>query len=66
MTTVAECSTIEEAMVLRSLLADCGVAASVPDELSVPYRGMTSPGFRVQVDDDDAETARSILKESSP
>jgi hypothetical protein len=61
MTTVAECSSAEEAMVLRSVLADCGVPAFLPDELTVTYRGMTSPGFRLQVADEDAETARTIL-----
>jgi hypothetical protein len=66
MTTVAECSSTDEAMVLRSLLADCGIAAFVPDELTVTYRGMVSPGIRVQVADEDAETARSILEGRSP
>jgi len=61
MTTVAECSSTDEAMVIRSLLADSGVNAFVPDELTVTYRGMTQPSIRVQVADEDAETARSII-----
>jgi len=61
MTTVAECSSTDEAMVVKSLLADCGIEAFVPDELSVPYRGMAGPAIRVQVDDDDAQEAREIL-----
>jgi hypothetical protein len=60
MTTVAECATIEQAAVLRSLLADCGVAAYLPDELTVTYRGTVS-SLRVQVADEDAESARRIL-----
>jgi hypothetical protein len=61
MTTVAECGTIEQAAVLRSLLADCGVAAYLPDELAVTYRGTVS-SLRVQVADEDAESARRILE----
>ena len=66
MTTVAECSTTDEAMLLRSLLADCGIAAFVPDELTVTYRGLVGPGIRVQVADEDAETARSIIERREP
>jgi len=65
-TTVAECSTTDEAMLLRSLLADCGIAAFVPDELTVTYRGLVGPGIRVQVADEDAETARSIIERREP
>jgi hypothetical protein len=60
MTTVAECADMEQAEVLRSLLADCGVAAYLPDELAVQFRG-TLGGHRVQVEDEDAEAARKIL-----
>jgi hypothetical protein len=66
MTTVAECSSTDEAMLLRSLLADCGIAAFVPDELTVTYRGLVGPGVRVQVADEDAETARSIIEGREP
>jgi thiamine monophosphate synthase len=65
MTTVAECATIEQAEVLRSLLADSGVAAFLPDELTVQYRGNLG-GIRVQVPDEDAETARKILAAREP
>jgi hypothetical protein len=58
--TVAECSSVDEAMLLRSLLEDSGVHASVPDELTVTYRGQAG-GIRLQVADEDAETAAGIL-----
>jgi len=60
MTTIAECVSIEQAAVLRSLLADCGIAAYLPDELTVTFRGTVS-SLRVQVADEDAEAARRIL-----
>ena len=62
MTTVAECSTNEEAMVLQSLLGDCGLAAFLPDDMGVMYKG-PGPVIRVQVADEDAETALSILRD---
>lgn len=64
MTTVAECANIEEAEVLRALLADCGVAAYLPDELTVQFRGVLG-SIRVQVEDEDAEKARKILAAGS-
>lgn len=66
MTTVAECSSTEEVMVLRSLLADCGIAGFVADEMSVTYRGLAGSGVRVQVADEDAGTARSIIEGRQP
>ena len=60
MTNVAECSSVDEALVLRSLLEDCGIQAYVPDELTVTYRGQPG-GFRLQVADEDAEAAKKIL-----
>jgi hypothetical protein len=65
MTTVAECSSADEALVLQSLLAGCGVASYLPDDLKVTYRGM-GPGVRLQVDDEDAETARAVLANKEP
>jgi hypothetical protein len=65
MTTIAECSSVDEAMVLRSLLADSGISAFVPDELTVPFRGSIGP-VRLQVEDEDAEAARSVLSEGGP
>jgi hypothetical protein len=60
MTTVAECSSADEALVLQSLLADCGVQAYLPDALAMSYPPIVG-GFRVQVADEDAKSARSIL-----
>ena len=60
MTTVAECVNAEQAEVLRSLLADCGIAAFLPDERTVSYPP-TLGGIRVQVADGDAEAARKVL-----
>ncbi|HXN35219.1 MAG TPA: DUF2007 domain-containing protein [Opitutaceae bacterium] len=60
MKTVAECSSVDEALLLRSLLEDCGVRSSVPDELTVPFRGQAG-GVRLQVADEDAETAARII-----
>jgi hypothetical protein len=65
MTTVAECSSVEEAEVLRSLLADCGVAAFLPDALTVSYPPIVG-GIRVQVADGDAESARAIVAGKPP
>jgi hypothetical protein len=65
MTTVAECANAEEAGVLRSLLADCGVEAFLPDELTVSYPPIVG-GVRVQVADEDAESARKILAGKEP
>jgi hypothetical protein len=60
MKTVAECSSPDEALVLQSLLADCGVEAFLPDALAVSYPPSVG-SVRVQVADEDAEEALSIL-----
>jgi hypothetical protein len=60
MTTVAECSSVDEALMLRSLLEDCSVRAYVPDELTVTFRGQAG-GVRLQVENEDVETARKII-----
>jgi hypothetical protein len=60
MKTVAECPTSDEARLVQSLLASFGLSAYLPDELSVAYPPIVS-GVRVQVADEDAESARSIL-----
>jgi Putative prokaryotic signal transducing protein len=59
-TTVAECSSVDEALMLRSLLEDSGVKAYVPDELTVTFRGQLG-SVRLQVEDEDVETARGII-----
>jgi hypothetical protein len=65
MKTVAECSTADEALVVQSLLADCGVAAFLPDERLVSYPP-TLGSLRVQVADEDEEAARAILADKAP
>jgi hypothetical protein len=65
MTTIAQCSSIDEALVLRSVLAGSGIAAFLPDELTAntypPVLFANARGFRVQVEDEDAEPARRVL-----
>jgi hypothetical protein len=61
MKTVAECANVDEALLLRSLLADCGIQSFVPDELSVTYRGQLG-SIRLQVADADADAAAKILE----
>jgi hypothetical protein len=63
--TVAECSSFEQAELLRSLLASCGIAGYLPEELSVTYRGVLD-SFRVQVAEADAAAARAVLAENAP
>jgi hypothetical protein len=65
MTTVAECADSDQAEVVRALLADCGVAAYTPDKLTVSYPPIVG-GVRVQVADEDAESARNILAAKGP
>jgi len=50
---------------LRSLLEDSGVKAYVPDELTVTFRGQAG-GVRLQVADEDVETAKTILAAAKP
>jgi succinyl-CoA synthetase beta subunit len=58
--TVAECSSVDEALLLRSMLEGCGVKSYVPDELTVTFRGQAG-GVRLQVEDEDAEAALRII-----
>jgi hypothetical protein len=60
MKTVATCASVDEALMLRSLLEGSGIKAFVPDELTVTYRGQAS-GVRLQVEDEDAETAQNMI-----
>ena len=63
MKTVATCSSLDEALLLRSLLADSGIESFVPEELTVTFRGQVG-GFSVQVADADAEGATKVLAEA--
>lgn len=60
MTTVAECSSVDEALLLRSLLEDCGIRSYVPEELTVTYLGQAG-GIHLQVAEEDLEEAKKIL-----
>jgi hypothetical protein len=67
MTTVAHCTSIDHAFLLRSLLEDCGIAAFVPDELNVqlqPFLFSPLNNIRLQVADENIEAARAILTEN--
>jgi len=67
MTTVANCASIDHALLLRSLLEGCGVPAFVPDELNAqnqPFLFSSASNIRVQVADENAVTARAILTEN--
>ena len=63
MITVAECASVDEALVLRSLLSDSGINSYVPEELTVTYLGQTG-GFRLQVAEEDAEAAAKVLADA--
>ena len=64
MITVAQCSSIDEALMLKSVLEGNGITAYVPDELTAqtapPYM-FAGSGVRVQVEDEAAETALALL-----
>lgn len=65
MTTIAQCFSIDEALVLRSVLAGSGISAFLPDELTAGVYPSAlfsnASGFRVQVEDEDAASARRVL-----
>jgi len=65
MTTIAQCFSVDEALLLRSVLAGSGIAAYVPDELTAstaPQALVSNPnGFRVQVEDEDVPAAQAVL-----
>lgn len=65
MKTVATCSNPAEAMLLKSLLEANNITAYVPDELtaqSAPH--FSGSGLHIQVDDENADTARKLLEEA--
>ncbi len=65
MITVAHCGSIDEALVLKSVLEGNGIAAFVPDEFTAqnapPYMFAAGAGVRVQVEDEQAETALALI-----
>jgi hypothetical protein len=63
MTTIATCSTIAEAELLKSVLDSAGIAAFLP-EATTAYTApqlVFASGLRLQVEDEDAATARKVL-----
>ena len=67
MTTIATCSNIAEAQLLKSLLDDSGITVFLPDEMTAntaPHFLFAS-GLRVQVEDEDVVEARGILAAAS-
>jgi hypothetical protein len=64
MTTVANCTLLAEAQVIRATLESMGLAVHIPDEFTVetaPHWALAIGGVRVQVADEDAASAREIL-----
>ena len=69
MITIAKCSSVDEALLLKSLLAGNGIEALVPDEFTAqnaPPYVFANSGVRVQVNEADAETARELIKPATP
>lgn len=68
MVTVAQCPSVDEALMLKSVLAGSGITAFVPDELTAqtapPYLFASGTGVRVQVAEEDAETALALIAET--
>ena len=63
MTTIATCSTIAEAELLKSVLDSAGIAAFLP-EATTAYTApqlVFASGLRLQVEDEDAATGRKVL-----
>ncbi len=66
MTTVANLGTLDEAMILRSMLEADGIPVLLPDEYSLQNEGFGSfalGGVRVQVPEDFADRAAEIVAE---
>lgn len=65
MTTIAHCNTVDEALLLRSVLEGSGIPAFVPDELiaqTAPQNLFASvTRVRVQVADEHAKAARDTM-----
>jgi hypothetical protein len=65
MVTVAQCGSIDEALLLKSLLEGSGIPAWVPDELTAqtapPYMFASGSGVRLQVEDEQAESALALI-----
>lgn len=63
MITLRTCSGLEEAEVIKSVLAGSGVESFVPDENTVLWSNAIG-GIRVQVDEADVDRANEVLRQS--
>ena len=63
MTTLRTCSELEEAELIKSVLAGSGVEAFLPDEKSALWSNALG-GYRVEVEDEDVERANDVLKQA--
>lgn len=65
MITVAECSSVDEAQLVKAMLAASGIDATLPDEFTA--QNLTplifAGGIKVQVAEEDAETALALIAE---
>lgn len=63
MTTLATCSNLAEAQLLRALLGGSGIKAYLPDELTANAapQFLFASGIRLQVEDEDTAEARRII-----
>ena len=70
MTTLATCSLLIQAQLMRSALEGSGITALIPDELTVLSSGeayaLAIGGIRVQVADEDLDAARAVLASLPP
>ena len=67
MKTIANCINLDEAQSFKMMLDSAGIPSFLPDEASAgiaPHLFMTSSGVRVQVADENAEEAKSIIQQS--
>jgi hypothetical protein len=66
MTTIANCSDMNEALGLQMLLESAGIPSFIPDETMAavaPHHFLTTSGVRLQVADEDMIEAQKIIAE---
>ena len=68
MTTIAQSDNVQEALFFKSLLESNGITAYLPDEFTAQNFPpmLLSGGVKVQVEDEDAAAARTILAQNPP
>ena len=68
MITIAKCFSVQEALMLKSRLEASGLHPFLPDEFSMPYAVpylIDTAGLKVQVPEEEVETARALLDEDA-